>query len=127
MKSRPTRREFLQTSTVLMAAVLAGTSFNLEKTKPRLSFSTLGCPDWTFLQIADFAAQHDYQGLEIRGILRQMDLPKCNEFSSAEKIAATLKLMKEKGLQFTDLGSSANLHFPEGAEREKNLGESRRF
>jgi sugar phosphate isomerase/epimerase len=35
--------------------------------------------------------------------------------------------MKEKNLRFVGLGSSANLHFPEGAEREKNLAEAKRF
>ena len=35
--------------------------------------------------------------------------------------------MKQKGLSFVGLGSSANLHLPEGPEREKNLAEARRF
>jgi sugar phosphate isomerase/epimerase len=122
------RREFLQTSAALLAsAAFTGFSFDQRKNKPLLSFSTLGCPDWTFGQIVDFAVQHNYKGIELRGILRQMDLTKCNEFSSPENITATLTLMKEKDLRFVDLGSSATLHFPEGAEREKNLEEGRRF
>src|ERR1700733_27250 len=122
-----TRRKFLQTSGVLLATAFAGDLINLEKTKPLLSFSTLGCPDWTFRQIADFAVKHNYQGIELRGIQRQMDLTKCNEFNSGQNMENTLKLMKEKGLHFVDLGSSTNLHFAEGAEREKNLEEARRF
>jgi sugar phosphate isomerase/epimerase len=125
--SHSTRKEFLQKSAILLTAALAGTSFDLKKSKPLLSFSTLGCPDWTFQQIADFAVQHDYKGIEVRGIQRQMDLPKCNEFSSPQNIEATLKLMKEKGLQFVDLGASAAMHFAEGADREKNLDEGRHF
>jgi sugar phosphate isomerase/epimerase len=35
--------------------------------------------------------------------------------------------MKENGLQFVGLGSSATLHFAGGDEREKNLAEGRRF
>src|SRR3989337_1283511 len=35
--------------------------------------------------------------------------------------------MKEKELEFINLGSSATLHFAEGAEREKNLAEGKRF
>ena len=121
------RKRFLQTSAALMAAIFAGDLFDLKKKQPLLSFSTLGCPDWTFQQIVNFAVHHGYKGLELRGIQRQLDLVKCNEFNSPENIAATVKLMKEKGLKFIDLGSSANLHFPEGAEREKNLDEARRF
>ena len=122
-----TRKEFLQTSAVLLAAILTGSSFDFKKYKPLLSFSTLGCPDWTFQQITSFAVQHDYKGIEVRGIQHQMDLTKCPEFSTEENRKATLALMKEKGLQFVGLGSSANLHFPEGAEREKNLAEARSF
>ena len=122
-----TRKEFLQTSAVLLAAILTGSSFDFKKHKPLLSFSTLGCPNWTFQQITSFAVQHGYKGIEVRGIQRQMDLTKCPEFSTEENRKATLALMKEKGLQFVGLGSSANLHFPEGAERDKNLAEARIF
>ena len=120
------RRKFLQTTAVLAAATIAGSSFDLKKKERLLSFSTLGCPDWTFKQIVDFAVQHNYNGLEIRGLLRQMDLTKCNEFS-AQNRAATIQLMKDNKLKFVNLGSSATLHFPEGAERQKNLDEGRRF
>ena len=121
------RRKFLQSSAVLVATAVAGTSFKLKKTSPLLSFSTLGCPDWPFKKIVDFAAANDYKGIEVRGILRQLDLPKCNEFSSAENRAATVKLMEEKGLRFVDLGSSATLHFKDAATRQKNLDDGRRF
>ena len=121
------RRKFLQSSAVLVATAVAGTSFKLKKASPLLSFSTLGCPDWPFKKIVDFAAANDYKGIEVRGILRQLDLPKCNEFSTAENRAATVKLMEEKGLRFVDLGSSATLHFKDAATRQKNLDDGRRF
>ena len=122
-----TRRQFLQTSAFLAASAAIGSSFDFKKKKPLLSFSTLGCPDWNFQQITDFAVKHGYKGIEIRGIQRQMDLPKCIEFSTTENRSATLSMMKEKGLQFINLGSSATLHFAEGAEREKNMDEGKRF
>ena len=122
-----TRRRFLQTSTVLLTASLAGASFEIKKNNPLLSFSTLGCPDWDFKKIVDFAVQHDYTGIELRGIQREMDLTKCKEFSNAQGIEATLRIMKERGLQFVDLGSSANMHIANATERKKNLDEGRRF
>ena len=122
-----TRRHFLQTTALLAASAMIGSSFDLKKKKPLLSFSTLGCPDWSFQQISDFAVKHGYKGIEVRGLQRQMDLPKCTEFSTAENRSATMAIMKEKGLQFINLGSSATLHFAEGAEREKNLDEAKRF
>ena len=122
-----TRRRFLQTSTVLLTASLAGASFEIKKNNPLLSFSTLGCPDWDFKKIVDFAVQHDYTGIELRGIQRELDLTKCKEFSNAQGIEATLRIMKERGLQFIDLGSSANMHIANATERKKNLDEGRRF
>ena len=125
--SQFSRKEFLQTTAILAASAMIGSSFDLKKKKPLLSFSTLGCPDWSFQQITDFAVKHGYKGIEVRGLQRQMDLAKCNEFSTAENRSATMAMMKEKGLQFINLGSSATLHFAEGAEREKNLDEGKRF
>lgn len=122
-----TRKEFLQNSAILLAAAMTSSSFVLKKNKPLLGFSTIGCPDWTFQQTVDFAASNGYSGLEIRGIKRQMDLTKCDEFSSPEKIRATLSLMSEKGLKFINLGSSAKMHFQQGAENDKNLAEARSF
>ena len=122
-----TRREFIQTSAVLMTAAFAGTAFNLPGLKPALSFSSLGCPDWTFDQIVKFAVEHNYSGIELRGILRELDLTKCKEFSSVTNKAATVKLMKDNGLKFVGLGSSATLHFADLAVRKKNLDEGRSF
>ena len=121
------RREFLQKSALLVAGLYAGDLFASKKDKPLLSFSTLGCPDWSFQQITDFAVQHGYKAIEVRGIQRQLDLTKCSEFSSPQNIKATLKLMKKKGLRFINLGASTNLHFAKGAERDKNLAEAMRF
>ena len=122
-----TRREFLQTSAVLAATAFVGSAFDTKKTRRLLSFSTLGCPDWDFATIASFAAQHGYDGLELRGIKREMDLPKSAVFNTAAARSATLKLMEEKGLKFVNLGSSSTLHFPAGEERKKHLDEGRRF
>ena len=93
----------------------------------KLSFSTLGCPDWTFDKIIAFAADHAYSGIEVRGILREMDLTKVPEFSSAAQITNILSRMKDRGLSFVDLGSSAAMHYPEGALRSKSLDEGKRF
>jgi len=121
-----TRRGFIQTVASLLTASLGGSAFDTEKKIPRLSFSTLGCPDWTFNQIVDFAATHDYQGIELRGIVRQLDLTECVEFNK-QNIPSTLRLLKDKGIAIVDLGSSCTLHFPESAERQKNLDEGKRF
>lgn len=121
------RKEFLQSAALFFASTTIGKPFSFTRKAPLLSFSTLGCPDWTFSQTMDFAAQHGYKGLELRGIQRQMDLPQCPEFNTAESRRKTLAAMKEKGLSFVNLGSSATLHFPEGEERQKHLADGKQF
>ncbi len=121
------RKKFLQSSAVLLAMGVTGSSFNNKYKNPLLSFSTIGCPDWTFQQIVDFAVANNFNGLEIRGIFRELELTKCKEFSNAENILATNKLMKENRLQFVDLGSSAAMHHSDKIERQKNLSEAKRF
>ncbi len=118
------RNEFLKGSALLAGAAFTGLAF-AQRRKPLLSFSTLGCPDWTFKQIVEFAAANNYGALEIRGIQREMNLSKSPDFSSPERIKATLALMKEKGLRFINLGTSATMHYPEGAEREKAMVEAK--
>lgn len=123
----PTRRQFIQSSLILASCSVMPFAFGASRNKALLSFSTLGCPDWDFKQVVDFAAAHDYQGIELRGIKRQLNLLQCQEFKNADNRKATVRMMKDKGLKFVDLGSSANLHFPEGSERTKNLDEAKRF
>ena len=120
------RREFLKTTAGFLALATSGTAFDFKKEKLKLSFSTLGCPDWTFEKIASFAAENAYSGIEVRGIQHEMDLAKCKEFST-ENLAATLQLMKDKRLRFVDLGSSAEMHHSDAAERQKHLDEAKRF
>lgn len=121
------RRKFLQTSSVLAAAALLGTSFTLKNKKPLLSFSTLGCPDWELEAIVVFAKELGYDGIELRGIKRELDLTKCRELATASARKQTADMMKAAGLKIVDLGSSCTLHFADGAERTKNIDEGKRF
>ena len=130
MSNASSRRDFLKAGAGLLGLPLIGaaglTNIPLKKVPP-LSFSTLGCPDWTFPAIMEFAKKHGYSGIEVRGIQRQMDLAKCPEFSSPANITATMQQMKEHGLRFVDLGSSAELHHADTATRKDHLDHARRF
>lgn len=121
------RRNFLKLSSGLFLAPLSRFSFVNKKYKPLLSFSTLGCPDWSFEEIVAFASKNNYDGIEIRGIQRELDLTKCAAFKNDEAIKKSLQMMYDSSLNFSDLGSSAALHFPEGEERQKNIDEAKRF
>jgi sugar phosphate isomerase/epimerase len=119
------RRQFLNT-TLGAAGLAAITSFDLKKYKPLLAFSTLGCPDWPLEKILDFAAANGYNGIEIRGILRQMDLPKCPEFSK-ENIQTSLQKFRKKKLKIVNLGCSAAMHHSDPVQRNKSMEEAKNF
>ena len=121
------RKEFLKTSSVLLGGLLYLPAFAKNGYSPKLSFSTLGCPDWNFDKITAFAAEHGYKGLEIRGIQRELDLVKSPVFSSASARSLTMARMKEKGLRFVGLGSSSTLHFKEAVKRKAQLEDGKRF
>lgn len=125
--NQSSRRTFLKHASLLFAGAVATYSFGFKARKPKLAFSTLGCPDWPFAKITDFAVKHGYHGIEVRGIQRQMDLVKAAPFNSPQKRKDTLRLMQDKGLQFVGLGSSANMHIADAALRKQNLDEARRF
>lgn len=121
------RRDFLKMSAIGLAALLNDTSFLAGAHPSKLAFSTLGCPDWELNKVIEFARLNNYQGIEIRGIQRQLDLSKCPDFSTTANRKSSLQKMKDNDLKFVNLGSSCTLHFPAGAERMKNIDEGKRF
>ena len=121
------RRTFLQAGLSLFPLSVLASNFDYFKKQPLLSFSTLGCPDWEFDHILDFAVKNGYQGIEIRGIKRQVDLFQCPEFASTAAIASTRRKFKDHKLSIVDLGSSVALHHTGQAERQKNLDDGKRY
>lgn len=118
-----TRRTFLKTAVGLAGASALG--FRPRKTKPRLAFSTLGCPTWPLSKIVKTAVDEGYEAVEIRGLEKEMYLPKRPEFSTA--IAETRRLFADSNLKICNLGSSANLHYADPVKRQKNMDEAKRF
>lgn len=121
------RRLFLQHTPALLGLASSVPTFLPKKYQPLLAFSTLGCPKWSFAQMVKVAAENGYQGIEIRGIEGQLDLPQCPEFSTAARIAESRRLVKSNKLRIIDLGSSAQMHHADASKRQKNLDDARRF
>lgn len=117
------RREFLKQSSGLLG--LSALDFAAPK-KPLLSFSTLGCPGWTFSQALQHASANNYQGIEIRGIKGDLDLPQ-NPIFSASNLAATRREAEDKKLKIVNLGSSANMHFLDPKKRQSNLDDAKKY
>src|ERR1700748_2665755 len=94
------RRRFIR-NTALMSTAFAFSRHlpALAANKPLLSFSTLGCPKWTFAEIVKFASANGYDGIELRGISGELDLTKCAEFKP-DNIQSTLRMMGDQHLKF---------------------------
>jgi hypothetical protein len=65
----------------------------------KLSFSTLGCPNCSFDEIALRASQYGYDGVAFRGLGGELDLTRVPEFFPAA-LANTRHRLKEAGLGF---------------------------
>lgn len=121
-----TRRDFLINSLAIAGLAMLEVSLDFKKTKPLLSFSTLGCPNWSFDTILKYAVANTYDGIEIRGIQKQLDLTKCPEFS-AVNIAETKRKVADNKLKIVDLGSSTELHHANPIKRKAQLDDAKRF
>ena len=63
-----------------------------------ISFSTLGCPAWSLGKILDFAEQHGFAAVELRGLEGNLDLPSHSAFA-AQNIAQTKRAIASHGLR----------------------------
>lgn len=121
------RRGFVRSAGVAVTGMaLSRLSGTFAPLAPRLSFSTLGCPTWPLKDILTFAVANGYQGIELRGLLSEMDLTRCPEFSSAN-LAATKRAITESGVAIVNLGASTELHEADSQKRLAGLDEGRRY
>jgi sugar phosphate isomerase/epimerase len=114
-----TRREFVGTAAALLLP------WHPAKKLP-LGFSTLGCPTWPWPRILDFAAEHEFASVELRGIQTNMDLTKVPELA-AEHIGEAKRQLRAHGLVVSCLGASAHMHEMDPVKHEAQLDEARRF
>jgi sugar phosphate isomerase/epimerase len=118
-----TRREFLGTSAAIVAARYA--PLLPRNARLPLGFSTLGCPAWTWPQILDFAAAHGYAAVELRGILKEMDLTKVPELSP-DRLGEAKRQLAAHGLVVPTVDASAHMHEMDPAKHAAQLDEARR-
>jgi len=123
------RRSFIKNSSLAMAGIVfAKSAFAKTNINHRLSFSTLGCPNWSLSTIINCAADNGYNGIEIRGLLGQLDLTIAPDFNSADKITAIKNTLADKQLEIICLGASTQLHNAAGTTaRKNNLDEAKRY
>lgn len=123
------RREFLKIfSSAALAPIVFG-ELKAEEPKPSkipLAFSTLGCPGWEWKKILDFATQHGFAAIELRGLEGKLDLPALPTFAP-DRIEQTKKEIRASKLRIACVSSSAQLYVEDPEKREKQLSDARRF
>lgn len=119
-----TRREFLKTASSAMLLPLIWKE--TKEARLPLAFSTLGCPKWEWKKILDFAAQHGFAGIELRGLEDSLDLPSHAVFET-DRMEQTKQEIHARNLKIACVSSSANLYAKDAEKRTKELGDARRF
>jgi sugar phosphate isomerase/epimerase len=122
------RRQFLKTlsAVALSQAVLSPLLGKTEKSRIPIAFSTLGCPAWDWPRILEFAHQHGFSAIELRGLQGNLDLPSHAVFA-ADRIEQTKKEIRDHKLRIACVSSSANLYIEDPDKRAKELADARRF
>ncbi len=88
----------------------------------KISYTTLACPDWSWERILDETVRFGFDGIEIRGLERELDLTKMEPFFP-ENIEGTMKQLREKSLEICCLDTSCRFHT--AADIEKYLAEGK--
>lgn len=116
----PSRREFLHSSAVALlgAACASGARRNAGAGRLPLGFSTLGCPQWRWSQILDFAQQHNFATLELRGLEDKIDITQHPALAPA-RLPEAKKQLADRGLTIVCLGASARMHDLDAAQLDE--------
>jgi sugar phosphate isomerase/epimerase len=90
----------------------------------KLSFTTLGCPDWTLWQIVDNAVQMGYDAVDFRGLQDNLDITAAPEFTSG--LATTRRMFADAGLAISGIAISARYAVVDASELHSQFDETRR-
>jgi sugar phosphate isomerase/epimerase len=85
----------------------------------KISFSTLGCPGWSWEDMLSTAKDLGFDGIEIRGIGNELYVPEVKHFSS-NNIEQTKKKLSKIGLEIPCLTSACFLFDKVNAEKQIN-------
>lgn len=78
----------------------------------KISFSTLGCPRWSWQEITATACDLGYQGVEIRGVGKDISVPTIPAFSD-DHLSETIKNLERLRLTIPCLDSDCCVHLRE--------------
>lgn len=87
---------------------------------PRISFSTLACPDWSWREIIRRGTEYGYDGVEVRLIERETDLLSRPELASGQ-LPFRRRELQDAGFQVCGLASSVKFDSPDAGERARQI------
>ncbi len=90
----------------------------------KLAFSTLGCPEWDWDSIVATAKDMGFQGIEVRGVGKELYAPNILAFSTAQ-LEQTKSGLQKRQLEIVCLTSACYLDRKQG--RETVLEEARAY
>lgn len=73
----------------------------------KLSFSTVGCPDWMLNEVIAAAKDFGYDGIELRGIGEDLFLPRANVFGP-RRLQTSLRELREANLEIPCVATDAS-------------------
>ena len=120
-----TRRGFVQASGFALAA-MHSQLWASSKLHLMVGFSTLGCPAWEWMKILDFAKEHEFAAIELRGLQGSMDLPKRPEFQP-NHVEQSKREIAGHNLKISCVSSSAQLHDADPAKHSQQISDAKRF
>ena len=91
----------------------------------KLAFSTLGCPDWDLNTVISKAAEFGFDGIELRGILKELDIARLPEFSTRAK--ETVAKLEDAGIEIACFSSSVMMSNSGLAISIESLDEIKRY
>jgi sugar phosphate isomerase/epimerase len=91
----------------------------------KLSFTTLGCPNWDLDTILQQAAAMGYDGVDFRGYLGELEVYRLPEFST--RATETARRFQDAGLEVPCFSSSARAFNATPEQRQASLAEVRAY
>ncbi len=83
----------------------------------KIAFSTIGCPEFSWVEIISMARDLGYDGIEVRGLGQEIRAAQARPFTAAE-LPHTLERLKALGLEITCLSSDCCL---KDANQRRNI------
>ena len=86
----------------------------------KLAFSTLGCPQWNLIEVAQAARRYGYASVELRALGGQLDLLKRPELQPRQ-VGVTRRWLSDHGINICCVDTSCSFDAPDARERHKQV------